>query len=133
MYYVELVIVLALLQYLLFALLAGRMRARGGVKAPAVSGHAGFERAYRVQMNTLELLIMLVPGLLVAERFWPTLWLGGLGAVYLAGRFLYCRAYMRDPARRGPGFALSILPVLAVLGLGLAGALGLGLVEGTGF
>jgi len=133
MYYVELVIVLALLQYLLFALLAGRERARGGVKAPAVSGHAGFERAYRVQMNTLELLIMLVPGLLVAERFWPTLWLGGLGAVYLAGRFLYCRAYMRDPARRGPGFALSILPVLAVLGLGLAGALGLGLVEGTGF
>jgi len=47
MYYVELVIVLALLQYLLFALLVGRERVRGGVKAPAVSGHAGFERAWR--------------------------------------------------------------------------------------
>jgi len=33
------------------------------VKAPAVSGHEMFERVYRVQMNTLELMVLLLPGL----------------------------------------------------------------------
>jgi hypothetical protein len=34
----------------------GRARTRYGIKAPAVTGNENFERAYRVQMNTLEQL-----------------------------------------------------------------------------
>ena len=47
--------------------------------------------------------------------------------VYLVGRFLYLRSYVSDPARRGAGFGLSMLPILVLLLGALAGlALGLG-------
>ncbi|MEA5667664.1 MAPEG family protein, partial [Stenotrophomonas sp. MH1] len=88
-----------------------------------VTGHEGFERVYRVQMNTLELMVALLPSLFVAARFWPAEWVAGIGAVYLVGRFIYWRAYVAAPAGRGLGFGLSMLPVLALLLMALAGAI----------
>ncbi len=123
MHYVELVALLAVAQYLFFGAMVGRARGRYGVKAPAVSGHEGFERAYRVQMNTLELLVSLLPALFVAARFWPAAWVAGIGAVYLVGRFIYWRAYVSAPSSRGLGFVLSMLPVTLLVLMGLAGAL----------
>jgi len=125
MHYVELIAILAALQYFAFAFLVARERVRCKIKAPAITGSESFERIYRVQVNTLELMVMLLPGLFIAAKFWPAPWVAGIGAVYLIGRLIYWRAYVRDPARRGPGFGLSILPILALLGLGAAGALGL--------
>ena len=122
MHYVELVALLAVAQYLFFGAMVGRARGRYGVKAPAVSGHEGFERAYRVQMNTLELMVALLPSLFVAARFWPAPWVAGLGAVYLIGRFIYWRAYVGNPASRTLGFLLSMLPILTLMVLALAGA-----------
>jgi glutathione S-transferase len=122
MHYVELVAMLVVLQYLFFIVQVGRARGITGLKAPAVSGHEGFERIYRVQMNTLELMVALLPALFVAARFWPASWVAGLGAVYLLGRFIYWRAYVRAPSARGLGFGLSMLPLLVLLALALAGA-----------
>ncbi len=122
MHYVELVALLAVAQYLFFGAMVGRARGRYGVKAPAVTGHEGFERAYRVQMNTLELMVALLPALFVAARFWPASWVAGIGAVYLLGRFVYWRAYVGNPASRALGFMLSMLPVIVLLLMALAGA-----------
>ena len=105
---IDVVAMLALLQYLVFGALVGRARARHGVQAPAVTGHPAFERAYRVQMNTLELLVALLPALYAAGRYWPAWAVALAGGVYLVGRALYARAYVRDPASRGPGFLLSM-------------------------
>ncbi|MGR4895789.1 MAPEG family protein [Stenotrophomonas sp. LARHCG68] len=123
MHYVEIVAMLVVVQYLFFTTLVGRARGRYGVKAPAVTGHEGFERVYRVQMNTLELMVALLPSLFVAARFWPAEWAAGIGAVYLVGRLIYWRAYVAAPAGRGLGFGLSMLPVLALLLMALAGAI----------
>lgn len=120
--YVDLVALLALLQLVWFGILVGQARGRYGVKAPAVSGHELFERAYRVQMNTIELLVVFLPSLYIAARYWPVTWVAGIGAIYLLGRLVYWRLYMAEPARRGPGFALSMLPILALLLGGLVGA-----------
>lgn len=122
MHYVELTAMLAVAQYLFFGVMVGRARGRYGVKAPAVVGHEGFERAYRVQMNTLELMVALLPALFVAARFWPAAWVAGIGAVYLVGRFVYWRAYLSAPSSRALGFALSMLPVIALVLLAVAGA-----------
>lgn len=127
MNYVDLVALLAVAQLVLFAVLVGRARGRYGVKAPAVSGHEGFERAYRVQMNTLELMVAFLPVLFIAAKYWPPSYVAGVGAVYLVGRILYWRSYVAAPASRGLGFALSMLPILALLIGGIAGAL-----RGTG-
>ena len=121
MNYVDLVAILAVAQLLFFAVLVGRARGLYGVKAPAVTGHEMFERAYRVQMNTLELMVAFLPALYIAGKYWPQAWVAGAGAVYLAGRFIYWRSYTSAPGSRGVGFGLSMLPVLALLVAALAG------------
>jgi uncharacterized membrane protein YecN with MAPEG domain len=119
---VQLVTVLVLLQFLYFAALVGRARARYGIKAPAVSGNEIFERYLRVQMNTLELLVMLLPALWIATAFVAPWWSALLGVVYLIGRFIYLRAYVAEPAGRSLGFGLSALPILVLLGIDLVGS-----------
>jgi glutathione S-transferase len=115
MNYVDLVAVLAVVQLIFFGVLVGQARGRYGVKAPAVAGHELFERAYRVQMNTLELMVAFLPALLIASKYWPQVYVAGVGAVYLLGRLIYWRSYVAAPASRGLGFALSMLPILTLL------------------
>jgi uncharacterized MAPEG superfamily protein len=122
MEFVAIVTVLALLQYIYFAVLVGQARGKFGVNGPAVTGHPVFERYFRVQMNTLELLVAFLPALWLFAQYISPMWAAILGAIYLVGRFLYLRAYVADPAKRGLGFGLSMLPTLALLLGGLVGA-----------
>ena len=115
MEFVAIVIVLALLQYFVFSLSVGKARGTYKVAAPAVTGDPVFERYYRVQQNTLELLVMFIPSLVIFSYWYRPDVGAGIGVVYLVGRFLYARAYIADPASRGIGFALSILPTLILL------------------
>ena len=123
MQYVELVAVLAVLQFLTFGVLTGNERKKSGLKAPAVTGHEGFERMYRVQMNTLELLIVFLPALFLAAKYGSSSVVAGLGAVYLVGRLIYWRAYVSNPSKRGLGFALSMFPTLFLAVIALVGIL----------
>lgn len=129
MNWIDLVATLAVLQFFAFGMLVGLARNRYGVHAPAVTGDPMFERNYRVQMNTLELLVAFLPALYLAARHWPPTWVAGVGAVYLIGRMLYRQAYLRDPRSRSLGFALSSLPILGLLGATLVG-IGLDAVQG---
>jgi uncharacterized MAPEG superfamily protein len=112
---VDLVAILAVAQLLFFGGLVGRARGKYGVKAPAVSGHEMFERAYRVQMNTLELMVAFLPALFIAAKYWPQTWMAAAGAIFLVGRFIYWRSYTAAPGSRGLGFTLSMLPIMALL------------------
>jgi len=122
MAYVDIVTALALLQYLVFGFRVGRARGRYGVKAPAITGNEVFERHFRVQQNTLEQLIVLVPGLYLFSHYLNPWIAAALGLVYLVGRELFAASYVKDPAKREIGFGLSFLPsVILILG-GLIGA-----------
>jgi glutathione S-transferase len=115
MEYVALVIVAALLQYFCFGILVGNARGKFNVAAPAITGHPVFERYYRVHQNTLEMLVIFIPAI-VLFGYWVRPDLGaGIGAVYLVGRLVYLRAYVSDPGTRSLGFGLSILPTLILL------------------
>jgi glutathione S-transferase len=114
---------LALLQYLLFGMSVGWARGKYGVKAPATTGHEIFERHFRVQMNTLELVVVFVPAIWLFAQYWSVRWAAVLGTLYLIGRFMYFFAYVKDPAKRGLGHVISYLPTLILLFGGLAGAL----------
>ena len=101
----------------------GNLRGRHDIKAPACSGHPEFDRAFRVQMNTLEQMGMTLPLLWVATLFpiGPA-WLPALiGLIWVLGRILYLRAYMADPEKRLIGAALSGILNLILLGLAIAG------------
>lgn len=113
---------LALLQYLFFGVAVGAARVRYGVKAPATTGNEMFERYYRVQMNTLELLVVLVPALPLFAYYVSVRWAVVLGLVYVVGRFIYYFGYVKAPEKRGLGYLVSYVPVAVLLVGGLGAA-----------
>jgi glutathione S-transferase len=103
----------------------GHARGKYRIEAPAVSGHPVFERAYRVQLNTLESTVMFLPVLWLAAHYGFVLWGGVAGLVWVLGRVWYALAYLQDAKKRGPGYLVSMvgwgaLVVMAALGLGRA-------------
>ncbi len=137
MIYPALVTVLALLMYISFLINVGRARGKYKVMAPAMSGHIEFEKRLRIQINTLEHLIVFIPALWLFGFFWPysgeflgVNWIGPhisalVGMVWLGARFAYATAYCRNPEKRYTAVILSIV-CLILLTLGaLTGILSL--------
>ena len=87
--------------------IVGKARGRYGVAAPATTGHEMFERAFRVQMNTLENAVIFFPALWLCAIFFGPLTATTLGGMWLAGRIWYAVAYLREPKSRGGGFVLA--------------------------
>lgn len=119
---VTIVIALALIEYTVFGMLVGRARGKYGVEAPAVSGDPIFERYYRVQQNTLEVLVLFIPGMWMFAHYVSADVASGLGLIFIVGRLLYLRGYVADPKSRGLGFALSFIPAQILIIGGLIGA-----------
>src|SRR5260370_19117367 len=122
MAYVDIVTVLAVLQFLVFGFQVGGARGKFGVKAPAPTGNEIFERLFRIQQNTLEQLVGFLPGIYLFSRYLSPLWAAALGVIYLVGRQIYAATNVKDPAKRSLGYGLSFLPVAALLIGGLIGA-----------
>jgi len=129
MLYVQIVLALALLQFIFFGMAVGRARGKYQCPAPATTGNEIFERYFRVQMNTLEQLVVFIPSIFLFAYLVDARWAAGLGVVYLIGRSLYFMAYVRDPKSRGLGFALSALPNMALVIGALVGAV-IGVLRG---
>ena len=109
------VLAVALLLYVGVFAAAGRARHRYDVKAPAVTGPPEFERAFRVQQNTLEQLVVFVPGFWLFSIFVSPAWGPAIGFLWLLARIFYAWSYYRDPASRGPGFVVSMVSNLVLL------------------
>jgi glutathione S-transferase len=122
MAWVDIVGLLAVIQLMVFISLVGRARGRYNVAAPATNGNPVFERYFRVQMNTIECLFLLLPGLWLAAKYWPPNYVALVGAVYLVGRMVYLRSYVRDPSTRSLGYGLSAGPAALLVFAALVGA-----------
>jgi uncharacterized membrane protein YecN with MAPEG domain len=120
---VHIVIALALIEFFVFLLAVGRARDTYKVPAPATSGHEMFERYFRVQMNTIEQLVIFLPSILLFARYVHPLIAAALGLVFVIGRWVYFKGYVKDPAKRSTGFGLSATPNLILLVGGLIGAI----------
>lgn len=112
---IALIILVALAQYAWFALRVAAGRGRFGVAAPRTTGDERWERLHRVQMNTLEQLIVFVPSIMLFGSYLDPRWAWLPGAAFILGRQLYARAYARDPASRGPGMGITLLANAALL------------------
>ena len=120
---VALITLLILLEYLVFMLLVGKARLQGDIQAPAVSGTEEMDRAYRVQMNTLEQMMVTLPALWICAYFFLPLVAAILGLGFFIGRILYRNSYMKDPDKRTAGFAIGFLSNLGLIGCGLWGVI----------
>jgi len=92
----------------------GRARGKYGVKAPSVDGPEEFLRALRVQANTVEQLVFFFPALWLCAMCFSDQAAAIAGAIWIIGRILYALAYLKEPAKRGSGFAVSMLAALAL-------------------
>jgi glutathione S-transferase len=113
--YVALVTLAALGQFFLLGGQVARARVKYGVAAPATTGHDMFERHFRVQMNTLEQLVVFLPLMWIFAAYVSPIWAAAAGVVFVIGRAIYATSYVRDPQSRSPGFALTALPTLALM------------------
>jgi len=109
------VTLLALLLFVYSFLAVGMARKKYRVAAPATTGPAEFEVVYRVQVNTLEQLVLFLPALWLFSEYISPLWAGILGLVWLVGRVLYSVSYIKDPKSRGPGFMIGFIAVMILI------------------
>jgi len=118
-----LVILAALAQYLFFSIRVGMARGKYGIEAPATRGDETWERLFRVQMNTLEQLIVFLPALVLFSLYVSDSWAVLPGLVYLAGRQLYSHEYVTNPKSRGPGMGMTFIANAALMVGALAGVI----------
>lgn len=119
---VVIVVAVALLEYIYLATQVGQARGKYEVPAPAISGHPTFERLYRVQMNTLEQLIIFLPSIWLFATYVSTGIAAALGVVFIVGRFLYFKGYVDDPEKRTTGFLMTFGANVTLLFGALVGA-----------
>lgn len=120
---VAIVSALILIEYWVISYLVGVARGKTGLKAPAMQGAPEFERINRVQQNTLEQLIVMLPAMWLFAFYVRPMIAAGLGVLFLVARIIYCRAYVREPSGRGPGFAIGQIAQAILLLGGLIGAI----------
>lgn len=118
-----LISLLALLVLQATALVVGRARIWHGVKPPATTGPEPFERALRVQQNTLEQLVFFLPVFWLAVLLDNPIIASVLGLIWVGGRIAYTVGYLQAPEKRGPGFGISFLSSAVLLVMAMVGAL----------
>jgi glutathione S-transferase len=111
-----LITIAALIEYMALGLLV-QMRAKTGIAAPATTGDPVFERYFRVHQNTLEALVVFIPGLWLFAQYVSLTAAILLGVVFIGARAYYAVSYVKDPEARTIG-AIATFAVNAILVIG---------------
>ena len=119
---VGVVISLILLEYFVFVMMVGMARGKTGIQAPAMTGDPKLERMLRVQLNTLEQMVVVIPAMWLFASFVSASVAAGLGLLFVIGRALYCRGYLIAANKRSLGFAIGGLATIALVLGGLYGS-----------
>jgi glutathione S-transferase len=119
--YSAVVMLISLFVYFWLGFRVGQARHKFGVMAPATTGSPDFERAFRIQMNTLEWMPIFLPAIWLAAIYVSDVGAALVGLVWIAGRILYTHGYTQAPAKRETGFfvqaaAAALLWVSALIG-----------------
>src|SRR5271157_3661014 len=113
----EIVTLLALLEYSILGVMVGQARQRYGVEAPATTGNPDFERYFRVHENTLESLIVFIPAVWIFSLTVSYHFGVALGLLFVIARIIYASGYLSAAAKRAPGaIATAVINGILVLG-----------------
>ena len=117
--YISVVIVsaLALLAYYFTLLKAGLARGKFKIPAPSHDGPEEYVRYVRAHHNTLEHLVLFLPGMWLFAYAVSPLWAAAIGAVWPPMRVLYALGYHRAAEKRLIPLYISMPPIyIFVLG-----------------
>ena len=104
-----------LIEYFVFTMLVGLARKKTGVKAPATTGDSFFEATLRVQQNTLEQLIYVIPSIWICSYFLNELFAVIAASIFFLGRIIFCIGYRKAPEKRAIGFIIGWLGSIALV------------------
>ncbi len=122
--YVVIVSALGLLAYYFTLLMAGLARGRFSIVPPSHSGPPEYERYVRAHQNTLEHLVLFLPGLWLFAYAVSPLWAAAIGSIWPFMRVGYALGYHKAPEKRLIWLYLSMPPIyIFVLGSLIAGSL----------
>jgi glutathione S-transferase len=107
--YTAIVTLLAVLFYFYTSIEVAKARGKFGVEVPAISGQPDFERVFRVQMNTLEWMPIFLPSLWLFAVYVNDAAAAAIGLVWIFGRTLYFRGYIKAAEKRSNGFLIQTL------------------------
>ncbi len=115
MYWAALITVIVLIEYFVFQGFVGFARQKANIPAPKVVGDEQYERWYRVQLNTVEQLVIFLPALWLCAYFGASTVVLVAGAAFAVGRPIYAMSYVADPEKRTVGFLLGWLANVVLL------------------
>ena len=115
MNYVYLATLLILVEYLFIGYFVSLARTRYKVKAPAVTGHEGFERWFRVQQNTIEQLVVVLPAMWIFGLTLDPLWAAALGVAFVVARVFYAYGYISTGSGRHHGYMFGLYATIGLL------------------
>ena len=108
---------LALLVYYYTLFRAGMARLKFDVPAPSHDGPEEYVRFVRTHMNTLEHLVLFLPGLWLFAYAVSPIWAAGIGIVWPVARLVYAHGYYQNADKRRLGLYISMPPIyIFVLG-----------------
>ena len=113
-HYTALVTLLAVLLYFYTGILVAKARGKFGVKAPATTGNPDFERVFRVQMNTLEWMPIVLPVLWLFALYVNDWGAAALGLIWIVGRIIYISGYTQAADKRHRGFSIQAFATIAL-------------------
>ncbi len=108
---------LALLVYYFTLFKSGMARGKFEVTAPSHDGPEEYMRYVRAHQNTLEHLVLFLPGLWLFSFAVSPLWAASIGIFWVVGRLMYAIGYYQAPDKRLIGLYISMPPIyIFVLG-----------------
>jgi glutathione S-transferase len=108
---------LALLVYYYTLFRAGMARGRFNVPAPLHDGPEEYVRHVRAHQNTLEHLVLFLPGMWLFAFAVSPLWAAAIGIIWPCARLAYALGYYRSADGRRLGLYIS-MPVIYIFVLG---------------
>jgi glutathione S-transferase len=101
----------ALLVYYFTLFKSGMARVRYQVPAPSHEGPEAYIRHVRAHQNTLEHLVLFLPGLWLFSFAVSPTWAAAIGTLWPIGRIWYALGYYQAAEKRSLGLYLSMPPI----------------------
>ncbi len=102
---------LALLVYYFTLFKAGTARGKFNIPAPSHEGPEEYVRMVRAHQNTLEHLVLFLPGLWLFSLAVDPIWGAAIGVLWPIGRTWYALGYYKAAEKRSLGLLISMPPI----------------------
>jgi len=100
-----------------------KARGKHKISAPFTDGPEEFLRVFRVQMNTLEQMMIHLPLLWISAFAMDDVFAASFGFVWLFSRIIYARGYYRKAKSRAKGFLLGMVMNAVLFAGAIAGVI----------